>query len=82
MAVMKVDPPGKQQGPYVVVWTAQTTGGPRDYFLRGLAWTLDRRQANEFHTVQSAQSYLQDALERGPALGIPPRIAKASLFDK
>jgi hypothetical protein len=74
--------PSYQKGPFVVFYTAQTQMGPMHWFLRGKSFTTDFKLANEFATLESAQSYLQDALEKDVMGSRHARVARAELFSK
>jgi hypothetical protein len=74
--------PSYQRGPFVVFYTAQTQMGPMYWFLRGKSFTTDVKLANEFPTLESAQSFLTDAQQSDVLGSRHARVARAELFAK
>jgi hypothetical protein len=72
--------PSYQKGPFVVFYTAQTQMGPMHWFLRGRSFTTDFKLANEFATLESAQSFLSDAQQTDVLGSRHARVARAELF--
>lgn len=80
---MKSSPkPPAERGPFVVVMTQQTILGPVNWFLRAGRFTTKRDLADEFPTVELAQSYLADARRDHVQGSHRATVARASMFPR